>query len=115
MAGRKTPQKLVWRARIVLMWSQRAGITEIIRATDKDRANRLSMAGSLSVARRRWPRTGRYPTGAQAPAGRRDGIRRIITMTLNDKPPGSTHWSLRKMAKAVGLSHSSVQRIWATA
>lgn len=34
-------------------------------------------------------------------------------MTLNDKPPGSTHWSLRKMAKAVGLSHSSVQRIWA--
>jgi hypothetical protein len=34
-------------------------------------------------------------------------------MTLNEKPPGSTHGSLRKMAKAVGLSHSSVQRIWA--
>ena len=28
VAGRKTPQKLVWRARIVLMWSQRAGIAD---------------------------------------------------------------------------------------
>jgi hypothetical protein len=40
-------------------------------------------------------------------------IERVVDMTLNEKPPGSTHWSLRKMAKAVGLSHSSVQRIWA--
>ena len=35
MAGRNTPQKLVWRARMVLMWAQGAGITEIIRATGK--------------------------------------------------------------------------------
>ena len=35
MPGRNTPQKLVWRARIVLMWAQGAGVTEIIRATDK--------------------------------------------------------------------------------
>ena len=34
-------------------------------------------------------------------------------MTLNEKPPAGTHWSARKLAKAVGLSHSSVQRIWA--
>jgi hypothetical protein len=34
-------------------------------------------------------------------------------MTLNEKPPGGTHWLLRKMASAIGLSHSSVQRIWA--
>ena len=34
-AGRNTPQKLVWRARIVLMWAQGAGVTAIIRATGK--------------------------------------------------------------------------------
>jgi len=28
-------------------------------------------------------------------------------MTLNEKPPAGTHWSARKLAKAVGLSHSS--------
>jgi hypothetical protein len=27
LAGRNTPQKLVWRARIVLMWADGAGIT----------------------------------------------------------------------------------------
>jgi transposase len=40
-------------------------------------------------------------------------IERVVHMTLHEKPPAGTHWSVRKMAKAVGLSHSSVQRIWA--
>jgi transposase len=40
-------------------------------------------------------------------------IERVVDMTLNEKPAGGTHWSLRKMAKAVRLSHSSVQRIGA--
>ena len=35
VAGRNTPQKLVWRARIVLMWAQGAGVTAIVRATGK--------------------------------------------------------------------------------
>jgi Homeodomain-like domain len=35
VAGRNTPQKLVWRARIVLMWADGAGITSIIKATGR--------------------------------------------------------------------------------
>ena len=35
VAGRNTPQKLVWRARIVLMWAQGAGLTAIVRTTGK--------------------------------------------------------------------------------
>ena len=27
VAGRNTPQKLVWRARIILLWAQGAGVT----------------------------------------------------------------------------------------
>jgi len=30
-------------------------------------------------------------------------------MTLHEKPPNATHWSVRSMAKAAGISHSSVQ------
>ena len=40
-AGRNTPQKLVWRARIVLMWAHGAGVTEIIRE-DQDRKHPFS-------------------------------------------------------------------------
>ena len=33
-------------------------------------------------------------------------------MTLHEKPPNATQWSVRSMAAAAGISHSSVQRIW---
>ena len=35
VADRNTPQKLVWRARIVLMWAAGAGVTAIVRALGK--------------------------------------------------------------------------------
>src|SRR6516162_1721027 len=35
VANRNSPQKSVWRARIVLMWAQGDGITAIVRATGK--------------------------------------------------------------------------------
>jgi len=40
-------------------------------------------------------------------------IARVVDMTLHEKPPAGTHWTARKLARAVGLSHTSVQRIWA--
>jgi hypothetical protein len=39
-------------------------------------------------------------------------IARLVKSTLQDKPQGSTHWSTRAMAKAQGISKSTVQRIW---
>jgi hypothetical protein len=33
-------------------------------------------------------------------------------MTLHEKPPNATHWSVRSVAAAAGISYSSVQRIW---
>ena len=35
VADRNSPQKWVWRARIVLMWADGAGVTAIVRATGK--------------------------------------------------------------------------------
>jgi transposase len=37
---------------------------------------------------------------------------RIVKMTLEEKPQGATHWSRSSMAKAAGVSPSSVGRIW---
>ena len=39
----------------------------------------------------------------------------IIEKTATEKPSNATHWSARKMAEAVGVSHRSVQRVWAGA
>lgn len=37
---------------------------------------------------------------------------RIARKTQQKPPDGSTHWSCRKMAAALGLSKSTVQRVW---
>jgi transposase len=36
----------------------------------------------------------------------------IIKKTTQEKPEGSTHWSTRSMAKAIGTTHSFVNRVW---
>ena len=41
-------------------------------------------------------------------------VKAIIVKTLETTPPGETHWSTRSMAKAAGISHSMVGRIWRT-
>jgi transposase/AraC-like DNA-binding protein len=37
---------------------------------------------------------------------------RVLRKTTERPPDGSTHWTCRKMATALGLSKSTVQRIW---
>jgi putative transposase len=38
----------------------------------------------------------------------------LIRKTLDTKPVGGTHWSCRTMAKEIGVSKSTVQRVWNT-
>ena len=40
---------------------------------------------------------------------------RILRHTLQAPPDGSTHWSCRKLALTLGVSKSSVQRVWTQA
>ena len=37
---------------------------------------------------------------------------RVLAMTLEVPPEGSTHWSARRLAAAAGISASTVHRIW---
>jgi len=39
-------------------------------------------------------------------------VEAIVEATLHDTPPGETHWSCRTMARAQGVSSTTVQRIW---
>ena len=109
--GRNTPQKVVWRARIVLLAGD--GLTaEGIAAS----------VGKSLLTVRRWRR--RY--GAKGVDGllkdatrpsrvkplTPEKIKQVVHMTLHEKPPKATHWSVRTMAAAAGVSYSSVQRIW---
>lgn len=50
------------------------------------------------------PGTPRQITDAQ--------IEDVVIRTLESTPTGATHWSTRDMAKATGLSHMTVSRIW---
>lgn len=39
-------------------------------------------------------------------------VEAVVVRTLEKTPRGATHWSTRSMAKATGLSRSSINRIW---
>jgi hypothetical protein len=40
---------------------------------------------------------------------------RILAMTQKPPPDGSTHWSTRKLARALAVSHMRVARVWSRA
>src|SRR5271165_7119585 len=112
VADRNTPQKLVWRARIVLMWADRASLASIVRTLGKTKKTAYRwrdryLGQGVDGLARDGSRPGRKkPLSAEI-------IARVVEMTLREKPPAATRWSARTRGKAVGLSHTSVQRIWA--
>jgi transposase len=112
VADRNSPQKLVWRSRIVLMSADRAGKMAIVRTVGKckrsvDRWQERYIAGGLAALKRDATRRGRKPPLAASV------IERVVHTTLHEKPSAATHWSSRTLGRAVGISYTSVQRIWA--
>jgi transposase len=96
----------------VLKWAEGAGVTAIVRALGKTKRTAYRwrdryVEQGIEGLRRDATRPGRKKPLEAAM------ITRVVEMTLHGKPPAGTHWSARKLAKAVGLSHTSVQRIWA--
>ena len=111
VSGRNTPQKLVWRARIVLQSADRAGVMAITRAVGVSKVTvgrwqERYLAKGIAGLRRDGTRPGRKPPLSA------ETIQQVVHKTLHEKPAAGTHWSIRKMAAATGLSYSSVQRIW---
>jgi len=111
VADRNTPQKLVWRSRIVLLTAAGVGTMSIVRALGKSkptvwRWQQRFVAQGIAGLERDATRPGRKPPLAPAV------IAQVVDKTLHERPPAATQWSTRTMARAVGLSQTSVRRIW---
>ncbi len=96
---------------IVLLSADGVGTNEIMRKTGKSIdlcvawQERFMQAGYAGSAARQEPdHRASHPWF---------GYRRtLVALTRTDPPVEATHWTAAMMAKAVGISASSVQRIW---
>ncbi len=106
-----SPQRMVMRARIVLLASQGVSNRRIAREVGTSRPtvvlwrNRF-VAGGVAALVEDAPGRGRPASISSAK------VRRIVKATTQTRPRGATHWSTRTMAEAQGISHATVQRIW---
>jgi len=53
------------------------------------------------------------PGRGRKPSIGAEKVQEIVHATLHETPLGETHWSCRSMARAHGVSHATVQKIWA--
>ena len=106
-------QRAVMRARIVLASANGTAISAI--AADvgvtvntvklwRRRYETMGLAGLAEA-----PRPGRPPTYSRTDRGL------VIALTLEPPPEGVTHWSVRRLAKRLTMSETTVWRIWAEA
>jgi transposase len=110
-ADRNSPQKHVWRAQIVLLTADGCGTAEIMRRTDTSKTavwrwQERFMTDGVAGLLRDKTRPSRIP-----PLDK-EIEQRVVARTLADPPGETTHWTASAMAKEVGISASSVQRIW---
>jgi transposase len=111
VADRNSPQKHVWRARIVLATADGHGTAEVMRRAGKSKPcvrrwrERFINEGVAGLLRDKT-RPPRIAPLAQAT------IDRAVALTATDPPHEATHWTAAAMAAAAGISSSSVLRIW---
>ena len=111
VGDRNSPQKHVWRARIVLLTADGKGTNAITQAVGKDKTvvwrwqERFMREGidGLTRDKTRPSRIPPLPT---------ETVDRVIALTNQAPPHEATHWTAPAMAKAAGISPSSVRRMW---
>jgi transposase len=109
--SRSLPWRVVERAQIILLAAEGLRNDEI--------AQRLSTSRfKVSRWRERYARQGftgiekDAPRPGRTPAITPETVERIVQMTTQEKPRLATHWSTRTLATAVGVSPSTVRRVW---
>jgi transposase len=109
--SRTAPHRDVQRARVLLMAADGSANTRIASEMDVSPA-------TVGNWRERFAKDGLKDfSGVRPGRGRRPSIpaakvEEIVRLTLQETPPGETHWSCRTMARRAGVSSSTVQRIW---
>jgi transposase len=108
---RTTGVRVMQRSRIILLAAEgvqnkeiaeRVGVAPRMVALWRGRFIQLGVEGLLKDA----PRPGRTPEISP------DIVAQVVASTTQSKPAGATHWSRSSMARAMGISESSVGRIW---
>src|SRR3954469_1794489 len=108
---RNSPQKHVWRAQIVLLTAAGCGTMELTRRTGTSKTSvwrwqeRFLAEGVPGLLRDKTRPSRIPPLGTEVEA-------RVVAATQTPAPGETTHWTATTMAKHVGISVSSVQRIW---
>ena len=111
VADRNTPQKHVWRARIILLTADGLGTNGIMAATGKSKTTvwrwqeRFMQAGVGGLLQDKTRPPGKAPIDAAR-------VAEVVRRTLAPPPHEATHWTARAMAEACGLAVSTVQTIW---
>ena len=105
----RTPRKLVRRADIILAAAEGLNNKAI-----SERG--LGSEQTICLWRKRYAERGIEGLQDEPKPGRprrigQDKTAEIVATTLTP-PEGMTHWSARRLAKQVGVSHSTVHRIW---
>jgi transposase len=114
IADRNSTSKSVWRSRIVLATFDAHGTKAIMRLTGKSKPcvwrwqERYIAEGVDGLLRDKTRPSGKKPLSRK--------IRlKVLAKTANATPANATHWSRASMAAEIGISPSSVGRIWAEA
>ena len=111
VADRNTPQKHVWRARIILLTADGLGTNAIMAATGKSKTTvwrwqeRFMAAGVEGLLQDKTRPPGKAPIDAAR-------VGEVVRRTLAPPPHEATHWTARAMAEACGLAVSTIQSIW---
>lgn len=107
VADPKTPQKHVWRARIVPLSGAGAGTNAIVAQTAKSKhcvwrwQQRFMHEGVDGLLYDKSRPPGIAPVAS-------DRVAEIVRLTLEPPPHEATHWTLRAMAKVAGVAASTV-------
>ena len=108
---RSRPLKHIQRARIVLVSAERPSVLEVARRVGVSRPavwrwqRRYAEEGVDALLRDRTRPPGKRPVPLSA-------VAKVVALTCAEPPGEVTHWTGRAMAKAVGLSLTTIQRIW---
>jgi len=107
IADRNTPQKLVWRSRIVLLSAARVGTMSIAREVGKSkptvwRWQARYVAQGIAGLKRDASRPGRKPPLAP------EVIAQVVDKTLHEKPSAATQWSTRSPGSAYATAYPPV-------
>jgi transposase len=111
VADRNTRQKHASPARVIVAAADGCGATEIMRRLGLSKPvvwrwqERFMHEGVDGLLRDQTRKPGKPPLPAAT-------VQRVIDLTLGDPPGETRHWSVRAMAKAVGIGAVRVQRIW---